>query len=240
MEELIVLVLFAIGASFIQRTTGFGFGIFIMTVLPQLMPSYGEATTLSGLLASVTSLILTIRYWHLVSWRKLLPILITFIVVSFFAVQMLTILQSTTLKMILGVVLILAALYFWFFADKVRVRANAVTQTSLGTLSGVMGGLFGMQGPPAVLYFLKVSKTKEEYTAIAQIYFLLGNISMTIYRAQSGFLTQHVLTSWLWALPAVLIGTALGNLAFGKLSMPILRKIVYLYIGISGLLTLLA
>ena len=45
------IFLLSIGASFIQRTTGFGFGIFIMTMLPFLMPSYGEATTLSGLLA---------------------------------------------------------------------------------------------------------------------------------------------------------------------------------------------
>ena len=49
------IFLLSILASFIQRTTGFGFGIFIMTVLPLLMPSYGEATTLSGLLAMTTS-----------------------------------------------------------------------------------------------------------------------------------------------------------------------------------------
>ena len=47
------IFLLSIGASFIQRTTGFG--IFIMTMLPFLMPTYGEATTLSGLLAITTS-----------------------------------------------------------------------------------------------------------------------------------------------------------------------------------------
>jgi uncharacterized membrane protein YfcA len=48
MMSSIVLFIFllSIGASFIQRTTGFGFGIFIMTMLPFLMPSYDEATTL--------------------------------------------------------------------------------------------------------------------------------------------------------------------------------------------------
>ena len=59
---MITLILFTIGAAFVQRTTGFGFGIFIMTALPFLMPSYGEATTLSGLLASVTSMIITVKY----------------------------------------------------------------------------------------------------------------------------------------------------------------------------------
>ena len=48
----IAIFLLSIGASFVQRTTGFGFGIFIMTMLPFFLPTYGEATTLSGLLAS--------------------------------------------------------------------------------------------------------------------------------------------------------------------------------------------
>ena len=51
----IAIFLLSIGASFVQRTTGFGFGIFIMTMLPYLMPTYGEATTLSGILAITTS-----------------------------------------------------------------------------------------------------------------------------------------------------------------------------------------
>ena len=87
---MITLIFFTIGAAFVQRTTGFGFGIFIMTVLPWLMPSYGEATTLSGLLAAVTSLILTVKYRREIVWRQLLPILATFLVTSFFAVEMLT------------------------------------------------------------------------------------------------------------------------------------------------------
>ena len=53
------IFLLSIGASFIQRTTGFGFGIFIMTMLPFLMPTYGEATTLSH------SAHHGFRLWHL-------------------------------------------------------------------------------------------------------------------------------------------------------------------------------
>lgn len=234
-----LILVFAIGASFVQRTTGFGFGIFIMTILPYLLPSYGEATTLSGLLASVTSLMLTIRYFRLIPWRKLLPILITFMVVSCASVQLLSVMRSHTLHIILGVTLIAAAVYFWFFAHRIRIKPHWGTQLTLGSLSGVMGGLFGMQGPPAVLYFLQVTDNKEQYTALAQSYFLLGNMMMTCYRIQAGFLSEQVLIAWCWALPGVFIGTYLGNWAFKRLSMPRLRKIVYLYIALSGVLALL-
>lgn len=222
-----------------QRTTGFGFGIFIMTILTYLLPSYGEATTLSGLLAMVTSIILTIQYYKLINWQKLLPILITFLIVSAGAVMVVNMLSNTFMHKILGGILIICSVYFWFFANKISIRPNLPTQTALGTLSGIMGGLFGMQGPPAVLYFLSVSHTKEEYTAIAQAYFAIGNIMMTVYRVQSGFLTQNVILSWCIAVPAVLLGTWIGSLAFKRLSLPLLKRIVYIYICISGIIALL-
>ena len=72
------IFLLSIGASFVQRTTGFGFGIFIMTMLPFLMPSYGEATTLSGLLAITTSAVIVWRLREYVTWQRLWTILLTF------------------------------------------------------------------------------------------------------------------------------------------------------------------
>lgn len=235
---ILTLFLFAIGAAFIQRTTGFGFGIFIMTVLPFIMPSYGEATALSGLLAMVTSLYLTLRYFRFIPWRKLIPILATFMLVSAFSVGLLTALRSEVLHRVLGVVLIAAAGYFRFFASKIKVRPTLPTQATLGTLSGCMGGLFGMQGPPAVLYFLQVTESKEQYTAMAQAYFLFGNLAMTVFRAYNGFVTSQVQTAWCWGLPAVFIGTFLGNLVYRRLSLPVLRKVVYAYIAVSGAVAL--
>ena len=102
-----------------------------------------------------------------------------------------------------------------------------------------MGGFFGMQGLPAVIYFLAVTDNKYAYTAMAQTYFLLGNVMMTLFRAQTGCFTTAVVHSWCIALPAVLLGTWVGGLVFNKIPMPLLRKIVYLYIAFSGLLALL-
>ena len=86
-ENTILLVLMCIGASFVQRVSGFGFGIFIMTVLPYLMPSYGEATTLSGLCAMSMCLYIVISHWKHIRWNKLWYLLIVFLITSFFAVH---------------------------------------------------------------------------------------------------------------------------------------------------------
>ena len=117
-EATLYIAFLAAGASFVQRTTGFGFGIFIMSVLPYLMPSYGEATTLSGLLALTTSAVIVLNMRKYIVWRRLAVILLTFIAVSALAICMLSRIEGRTMRMILGAVLILTSLYFSFFKEK--------------------------------------------------------------------------------------------------------------------------
>lgn len=229
----------AFGAAFVQRVTGFGFGIFIMTVLPYLLPSYGEATTLSGLLSIMTAVPIMGYIWKHVDWHKLLPIMITFLVVSWGAVGLVAVADDGLLKRVLGAVLILAAVWFYFFDNKVRVRPTIAVQVAMGVLSGMMGGLFGMQGPPAVLYFLAAAKDKDEYMALSQAYFLIGNLMMTLYRAQHGYLTAQVGYGWCIGVVAVIIAVWLGGKVFKRLSSQLLRKIVYAYMAVSGVLALL-
>ena len=172
----IAIFLLSIGASFVQRTTGFGFGIFIMTMLPFFLPTYGEATTLSGLLAITTSAVIVWRMRNYVTWKRLWPILLTFIVVSTIAIFALTRIEDHILKRILGVALILISIYFALFSQKIKLPTTKRVQMGAGTLSGLMGGFFGMQGPPAVLYFIQSESSKEHYMAMAQTYFLIGNV----------------------------------------------------------------
>ena len=62
----VAIAAFAFIASFIQRVTGFGYGIVFMSFAPYLMPSYAEATALSGALAiicaAITALNLNTKY----------------------------------------------------------------------------------------------------------------------------------------------------------------------------------
>lgn len=109
MDAHLYLLLLCIGASFVQRVTGFGFGIFIMTWLTALMPSYGEATALSGILALCTSLIVAVRMWRHIRWNHLWLILVAFMAFSAICIFALTQIHDTVLNTILGCVLILRA-----------------------------------------------------------------------------------------------------------------------------------
>ena len=236
----IAIFLLSIGASFVQRTTGFGFGIFIMTMLPFFLPTYGEGTTLSGLLAITTSAVIVWKLKSYVTWQRLWPILLTFIIISTIAIFVLTRIEDHILKRILGVALIVISIYFALFSQKIKLPTTKQVQVGAGTLSGLMGGFFGMQGPPAVLYFIQSEPTKEHYMAMAQTYFLIGNVMMTFVRAYNGFLTTTVLTDYCFGLGGVFIGTTVGAYVFKHIPNRIFRYIVYAYIAVSGVIILLS
>ena len=239
MGNMIEIFLLAVGASFVQRTTGFGFGIFIMTLLPFLMPSYGEATALSGLLAMTTSALIAFRMRQFITWKRLIPILTTFIIISAAAICMLTRLHDDTLRKILGIILIITAFYFAFFSRRIKLKTTLPYQIGAGSISGIMGGFFGMQGPPAVLYFISSEPDKNHYMAMVQTYFLIGNAMMTIVRASNGFVTATVGKCYVFCLAAVLIGTLLGSWTFKHIPGKVFPYVVYSYIGISGLIIFL-
>ena len=210
-----------------------------MTMLPYLCPSYGEATTLSGLLSALQSLYVLFWLYKLVSWRRIVVILLSFTVFSYFAIQFVASATDSYLKMLLGVVLILLGVYFLFVSPRIKARPTHTLQVSMGALSGVMGGLFGMHGPPAVIYFLASEQDdKNRYMAICQAYFLLTNIIMTFFRAQNDFLTTFVWESMLYACVGVVLGPMLGKWVFDKIPVETLRKIIYAYMIFSGVLAI--
>ena len=209
-----------------------------MTMLPYFTATYGEATTLSGLWAMTTSVFVVVRMHSYLSWRRLWLILLTFVVVSSLSVFALKRMDHALLNRILGVVLICCSLYFAFFSRRIQLKPTRTTQIGAGTLSGLMGGFFAMQGPPAVLYFISSEKDKEHYMAMVQCYFLLGNLTMTLSRAMNGFLTPAVGMNFLFGLGGVLIGSSMGAFVFRRIPGRLFRYVVYTYIGISGLIIL--
>lgn len=236
----VILILFvaSIAASFVQRVSGFGFGIFIMTILPFFLP-YGSATTLSGMLALSQSFYVAVKMRKYIVWKRVLPMLAIFLLISYFCIGVVASSDTLLLMHILGGVLVLLSLYFLFFSERIRLKPSVSMQLAMGGIGGVMGGFFGMQGPPAVLYYVQSEPDKNYYAAQTQLFFVSGNIFMTFVRGYNGFLTQDVLKLYVICIGAVAIGTFLGNLVFKKISSEILKKIVYAYMALAGIVFML-
>ena len=235
------IILLAAGASFVQRTIGFGFGIFIMTALPFLMPSYGEAVTLSGILSLTSATVVMFRYLRFVNWKRLWPIVAAFVIFSTTAICLLDKIEGRAMRIVLGIVLILISFYFSFFKKKIQkiIRPTKGWQLGTGSASGIMGGLFGMHGPPVVLYLTVSEPDKDHYMGMIQTYAVITNITMVIVRAYSGYVTPSVGTSYLYGLIGLAAGIISGNWAYRRIPNRLFTYLVYSYIGISGLIIFL-
>ena len=240
MEFSIAIFLLAIGASFVQRTIGFGFGIFIMTALPFLMPSYAEAVTLSGLLSLTSATVVMAKYIKYVTWRRFLPIVVPFMIFSTLAIFLLDRIEGPIIRRILGIMLIFLSMYFSFFKEKLQryIKPTTGWQLGTGTASGIMGGLFGMHGPPVVLYLIVSEPDKDHYMGMIQTYAVITNIIMLAVRAYNGYVTPVVGTTYLYGLGGLAIGVLAGNWAYKRIPARLFTYIVYASIGISGIIIL--
>ena len=62
---------------------------------------------------------------------------------------------------------------------------------------------------------------------------------MTVFRGSNGMLTSQVGTAFGFGIVAVIAGTWLGAKVFNAISRDTLQRIVYVYIGVSGIVALL-
>ena len=249
-------------ASFIQRVSGFGFGIFVMMFFPYILPTFGESITLSGLLAGTTSLIIAVRNWRYIRWNRIGLLLLTNVAVSYVAINFMAELANATLKKGLGVTLIVIALYFYWGAAAIRRTAASTRlqkediadrssgqtlprfhhhrsiQALMGSISGITGGMFAMPGPPIVLYCINAFVHKQEYIATLQTLFCCSNIFYTLFRARVGFFTEHTFHYAAIGLLGLFVGTWLGARLFEHISGPMLKRIVYGMMLVSGVVAL--
>ena len=232
-----LIFLLTIVASFIQRVSGFGFGIFVMMFFPFFLPSYGESVMLSGLLAGSTALMIAVKNWKYIRWRMMWIVTFFNLLFSFIATEYMLSLSNDVLKQYLGVVLTLIALYFLFGEGRMgRIFKSKPAQITIGSVSGVMGGMFAMPGPPVVLYCISTLEDKKEYVATLQAFSVVFNSFYTIFRFNAGFYSENTWLWWIMGIGGAVIGSLLGSRCFELISNQTLKRIVYVMMIVSGMI----
>ena len=236
MDVLIVFIASLLG-GFTQTVAGFGCGIVIMLFLPYILPIM-RASGLNVLITMVLNVMLVIKYRKSVNMRLVLaPAGISFIV-STICIYVGTNLNLDSMKIIFSLFLIALAIYFIFFSERIKLEPNVGTVLTCASLAGAANGLFGIGGPPMALYFLTITKGKEEYIGTSQAYFLLTCVYTTIIRIISGVFDRHLMMLTIPGVLAILIGEFIGIRVVDKISHKKLKQVIYYVLVISGVITL--
>ena len=105
-----------------------------------------------------------------------------------------------------------------------------------GSISGVLGSLFAIAGPPMALYYtMLIENNKYKYLGCINAYFLLTNTYISILRACNGFLGLVEIKCWLVGLIGLVLGRVIGGKLLDKVDGVFIKKIVYAVTIMSGI-----
>ena len=235
---LLSVILAAALAGLVQSVTGFGGAVVMMLVLPHFF-SIPAASSIASAVCLGLNLVLLVKFRRYLDWRLWLLPTLPYLVTSTAAIRAVGQLDLRLLSAVFGGFLVVLAGYFFLFADRVSVQPTRRTAILCGGISGVTSGLFGIGGPLLSLYFLPASGSKERYSANLQCSFFVTNLLNMFTRLSEGIMTSDLIPLILVAFLAINVGKEVGLRILGRLNEEKLRRLVYLFVGLSGLLTLL-
>lgn len=236
MIQLLIVMVASLAGGVVQSVTGFGAAILIMVFMP-LIFSMTAAPAISDVITMTIAFAMFWRYRKAVSLRKMPLAILVYLMVSTFAIHQSAFLNTGILKLSFGIFLVILAGYFLFFSGKAVVKDSLVMNMLCGGLGGLCGGLFGIAGPPVSLYYLAVSKNKEEYLGTMNAFFSITVIFNVISRIRSGFLTVDQIPYVICGIAAIQSGCVIGSRISGRIDMETMKKYVYALMIFAGMIS---
>ena len=142
------------------------------------------------------------------------------------------------LKAALGIIIIAFAVYSLIGRAPLELKQDSRGWLlACGFCAGVLGGAYGMNGPPLAVYGAMRRWSAQHFRATLQGYFLPASIIGMIGYGLAGLWTSAITRYYLLSLPVTFLGVYLGRAINHRLHGEAFFK--YLYLGLVGIGALL-
>lgn len=214
-------------ATLIRSAFGFGEALVAVPLLALFMPLQAAAP-LAVLLSITIAAIVVLQDWkhiHLGSAASLVAATVFGIPEGLW---LLTHANQTYAKAGLGVLIALFALYLLMASEALRLdrEHNALLLFS-GFLAGILGGAYGMNGPPLVVYGSLRRWSPQHFRATLQAYFLPASVLGMLGYWSAGLWTSTVTREFLLSVPAMLPAVFIGRVINRRMAGEAFLKCVY-------------
>ena len=202
-------------ATLIRSTFGFGEALIAVPLLALTIP-VEIAAPLAVLLSITVAAVVVVQDWRKIHLRSTAWLLAPTFVGIPLGIALLTRVNEHVVKAALGV--LIAAFSGYFLLSRKPHKVHGESRALLlgcGFLAGVLGGAYGMNGPPLVIYGAIQRWSPQYFRATLQGYFLPASIV-----AMAGYwfagvwvpaVTHYYLISLAVAIPAIFLGRALNH-----------------------------
>ena len=221
-------------ASLIRSTFGFGEALVAVPLLALIVP-INIAAPLAVLLSVVIAAIIVAQDWRHIHLRSSLWLLAPTFAGIPLGVLLLRSQHPLAVKAALACVILLFSAYSLFVKSLPELKTdNRVALLTCGFLAGVLGGAYGMNGPPLVIYGAMRRWSPQHFRATLQGYFLPASIATAAGLRAAGLWTPPVTHLFLISLPAAILATLLGRSINSRLRGELFLKIVHICLVAVG------
>jgi hypothetical protein len=203
----VILVLFV--ATLIRSAFGFGEALVSVPLLALVMPIEVAAPT--AVLVSITiALIIVIQDWRRVHASSAMWLVISTMAGIPLGLFLLKALPEPAVEAILGAVVAAFSLHALLSRRSYELH-NDRWAGVFGFTAGILGGAYGMNGPPLAIYGALRRWSPEHFRATLQAYFLPASLAGMGGYWLAGLWTPAVNRFYFISLPGVLVATLLGR-----------------------------
>ena len=226
-------------AGLVQTVTGFGSVVLMMLMFPFFFNMI-DAPALALSINMLYCIVLCWKFRKSIDFHAALWPTLIYSAVCFGVTGLVKGADLHGLVITFSCFLILLSLYLLFVSSKVKMKRPGLgAGIAFGALAGISAGTFAIGGPPMAPYMMAATRDHKSYVASMQFLFVITNIVNLAGRMVNGIFNWS-----LWPYIAVgsiciIIGMYLGELAAKQLRPERLRRIVYTFVGISGLILLM-
>jgi uncharacterized protein len=223
-------------ATTIRTALGFGEALVAVPLLALRIP-IDVAVPLATLVSITVAAAVLVQDWHRVhlgsAWRLVVA---TFCGIPL-GVWVLTGVPEPIVKVILGIVII--AFSGWCLSARRPPELKGDrTAWAFGFAAGVLGGAYGMNGPPLAVYGTLRRWTAERFRATLQGYFLPASIAGMIGYTLKGLWVPAVTSYYLFSLPLVVAAVLVGRRATRRLDARSFIRFVHVGLVLVGAILL--
>ena len=233
MSDPILLPVIAIlfGATLVRAGLGFGEALIAVPLLALLMP-VDQAAPIAVLVSITIAFIVLVLDWRSVHVGSAGRLLLSTIFGIPLGLYLLTAVPEAIVKAILAVVILAFSLHSILAEGRYKLSNDRLAWL-FGFQAGILGGAYGMNGPPLVVYGSLRGWRPEQFRATLQAYFLPASmIGMGGYYL-AGLWTPTVNHFYVVSLPAIIFATLAGR-RIGRGLRPE-RFNFYVYAGLAAI-----
>lgn len=226
----VLLVVFA--ATLIRSTFGFGEALVSVPLLALFIP-ITIATPLASLLSVTIGGIVILQDWRKIHLRSASWLIAATVFGIPLGLLLLTSRHPISIKVILALTIIGFSFYSLVGAQRTILDRDSTPILLLcGFVAGVLGGAYGMNGPPLAIYGALRRWSAQHFRATLQAYFLpaslIGLAGFWLTGLWTSTVTHYYLLSLPVAVPTIFLGRFLNHRIAGD------TFVKYVYLGLTG------